>query len=643
LNLKSIKISNILTFQAYDNIDDAPQIDFDKKLNILIGTNASGKSNFLEIINEFFKTILTLNCKFDENVIIRNKDNNQQNPLQDTLSDKKSYHALPSHHQSSSIQQTIKVKLQLEKSDYDNLQFLLENIDDINSLIQEYSRNIPNFVKPELEKLKEIPDIEFTFSGNQEQRAMNLIEDFGDNEENKFIFYYFHFFEFFQNIILIANRFKNKNWDPLNILSALISSYRNYDRIDNEYEINQNEFDKLQPIYNKILQESARRSSEKEPAIFEFVRHKLTYKYNEIEDQYTAKDSIFHGKEPLEVLKENSPVYKQINDSLETHLKLKLEISKIHHTIKYKFNFKRTTNNESVDIFELSSGEKGLIHFIFSIYGFEIKNGIMIIDEPELHLHPQIQSKYLDIIKSVKDVLGIQFIIATHSPIFINSETIHSVYRFYKENGFSQIIKPAITESEKDLIHFLTYTNASKIFFADRVVLVEGDKDYYFFKYYLDEYCKRFNKEKEGIEFLVINGKGEFGKWKSFLNKYQIKTFYIGDFDNLLISSVSNNARNWRQKYGDKLLQSEINIIKNNGTNDYDLMIEEIGQKYSENLFLLHNGSLEDNLQNIIGHKPEFDDVIQFCRNDFQNWITTNDPLINQADYFMRYITMKIS
>jgi len=85
LNLKSLKISNILSFQEYENIDNAPQIDFDQKLNILIGTNASGKSNFLEIINEFFKTILSINCNFNEAVIINNRKDSVQNPLNRTL------------------------------------------------------------------------------------------------------------------------------------------------------------------------------------------------------------------------------------------------------------------------------------------------------------------------------------------------------------------------------------------------------------------------------------------------------------------------------------------------------------------------------------------------------------------------------
>lgn len=642
MNLKSLKISNILTFQEHKNIDNAPQIDFDSKLNILIGTNASGKSNFLEIINTFFKTILTINCNFNESAIINHRKEPTNNSLNETLMKKINNHELLPHHKSSSIQQTIKTEIELESSDYDNLEFLINNIDEINKIMQKYAHDIPTFTSANIDKIKTTTFIEYTFTGNKKQ--MNSVEEF-DNNESKFIFQYFHYFEFFQNIILMGNRFEKKNWKPLNILCGLISSYRSYDKITDEYEIHENKFEKLQPIYNKILLESTKRSSEKEPAIFEFVRHKLTYKLDEIMDQYTAKDSPHHGKEPLEVLKEQFPLYKYIDDLLISHLKLKLEIQKKPRSVKYKFVFKRTIGNESVDLFELSSGEKGLVHFIFSIYGFEIKNGIMIIDEPELHLHPQIQSKYLDIIKSVKDDLKIQFIIATHSPVFVNSETIYSIYRFYKENGFSQIVKPTITEPEKDLIHFLTFTNSSKIFFANKVVLVEGDNDYYFFKYYLEEYCKRLNAQKEGIEFLIIHGKGEFGKWKSFLNKYKIKTFYIGDFDNLLETSVSTKARMWKQKYGNTLLQSKIDTIKNDNINNYNLMIDEIGKKYSENLFLLQNGSLEDNLTNILKltYKPTFDDVIKFCRNNFQGWITTSNPLINQTDYFMRYITMNPS
>jgi predicted ATP-dependent endonuclease of OLD family len=53
----------------------------------------------------------------------------------------------------------------------------------------------------------------------------------------------------------------------------------------------------------------------------------------------------------------------------------------------------------------------------------------MVIDEPELHIHPQMQKKYLTIINRAIEQLGLQFVIATHSPLFVNTDTIRGVQK----------------------------------------------------------------------------------------------------------------------------------------------------------------------------------------------------------------------
>ena len=58
MKINSLQLSNILSFGHYTNISDAPKIEFDKDLNILIGHNGSGKSSVLEAINFVFKKVL---------------------------------------------------------------------------------------------------------------------------------------------------------------------------------------------------------------------------------------------------------------------------------------------------------------------------------------------------------------------------------------------------------------------------------------------------------------------------------------------------------------------------------------------------------------------------------------------------------
>jgi len=640
MKLKSIKISNILSFQHNTNINNCQELTFNTDLNILIGSNAAGKSNFLEIINKIFKSALVQSCQFQEQ-ILQKHEKNPEISLNGTLSKRNVPHNLTKNYSSdANTTKEIKIKLELEDSDFLNLNFIIDNVIDINRLIGIYTTGISGFdntVKEDDISNKKI--LEYTFIDENDAKIFSLNDNF-NNESERFIFFYFNYFEFLQNIILLANRFENKNWPPLKMFSALISSYRNYSNISDRYSVEPLEANKWQQIYNKILEESTRAGSGAEPAIFELVKHRFAYALDKIELEMSQGSlSILENQTSLDILRESDDVFKGIEELLKSHLKLELDIKRLQHSRDYYFSFVDINSKKEIKVFDLSSGQKGLLHFIFSLYGYDMKNGIMVIDEPELHLHPQIQTKYLAIIEEIRSKLGIQFLLATHSPVFVNANTIDAVYRFYKKNGFTEVEKPTITESDNDLIHFLSYTNSSKIFFANKVILVEGYSDEYFFRYYLNNFKKRKHVDISDIEILNMYGKGDSKKWRDFLQKYKITTFFIGDLDNILEDYISIHALQWRRNYGKKLLRQQISQLT---STDYNLMLSEIRERYSDKIFLLSNGSLEDYLEPIIGKRPEFDDVIEFCKNDFDDWFTNhpNDSLANEVDYFLRYITI---
>lgn len=74
--------------------------------------------------------------------------------------------------------------------------------------------------------------------------------------------------------------------------------------------------------------------------------------------------------------------------------------------------------NLKINLNQLSTGEKQIIYNIgFLLKNLQgIKSGIILIDEPELSLHPKLQLKLKDFILEVFKGIDIQFIIATHSP-----------------------------------------------------------------------------------------------------------------------------------------------------------------------------------------------------------------------------------
>lgn len=58
MKIKSLQISNILTFKYVENIANAEKVSFNNNFNILIGQNGAGKSTALEVVNFIFRRVL---------------------------------------------------------------------------------------------------------------------------------------------------------------------------------------------------------------------------------------------------------------------------------------------------------------------------------------------------------------------------------------------------------------------------------------------------------------------------------------------------------------------------------------------------------------------------------------------------------
>jgi len=101
-----------------------------------------------------------------------------------------------------------------------------------------------------------------------------------------------------------------------------------------------------------------------------------------------------------------------------------------------------------IDLDDLSSGEKAVIQLFFPLIEQRIQARIerskgadvdnpetsqpeevcVLMDEPELHLHPNLQGKILDYMRSLTIREHIQFIIATHSPTIVEQANSEELY-----------------------------------------------------------------------------------------------------------------------------------------------------------------------------------------------------------------------
>lgn len=229
--------------------------------------------------------------------------------------------------------------------------------------------------------------------------------------------------------------------------------------------------------------------------------------------------------------------------SSSDYIRLKEFFKKFEYDINLKcispenniYQFYLLKDELEIEIDTVSSGEREIINFIFGLFLEELNDGIVIIDEPELHLHPNWQKKLIQILKEETETKNIQILFVTHSSSFISYNILNNIYRIYKEKGFSKCIRVSdlLQANDNDFrknLSVINATNNEKIFFSNHVILVEGITDEILFK---KIYESEIGKIPDGLEFVSICGKKNLNNFKNVLDKLQIHYFYIGDFDNI--------------------------------------------------------------------------------------------------------------
>lgn len=102
--------------------------------------------------------------------------------------------------------------------------------------------------------------------------------------------------------------------------------------------------------------------------------------------------------------------------------------------------------NRWVDAYRLSSGQLSLLNLIFGISSKIKDDSLILIDEPELSLHPEWQSHIISVIHdSFKKYKCCHFIVATHSPHILsnvvkNNSTIVLIEKSESNNSVNSII-----------------------------------------------------------------------------------------------------------------------------------------------------------------------------------------------------------
>jgi putative ATP-dependent endonuclease of the OLD family len=132
----------------------------------------------------------------------------------------------------------------------------------------------------------------------------------------------------------------------------------------------------------------------------------------------------------------------------------------------------------------------------------------LLIEEPEAHLHPQLQNILFNYLNSLEDI-GLQIFISSHSPTITSKANLDSLIVLQNQNqnvsALSLNNSELDTNNKKYLHKFLDVTK-SQLFFANGVIFVEGISEALLLSTFSKILGGEYQLDKNGIEIVNING-----------------------------------------------------------------------------------------------------------------------------------------
>lgn len=617
MKLKSLQISNIWSFRHFESIEDAPKIVFDKNFNILIGQNGAGKSTVLEVINFVFKRVLFVPYNRNRDLYSQKTtiDPNQKRTILAKMDNVQYYRGfrLERNYDFENQTQNIRIMVELDDIDEANIKLLQDNREKLATVLGQYSNEQMFPSGPHQNEYQ----IDIALDAQLSTYRVNSITDAGS--------IYLMAYNLYKEAIELYNEENREDIiENLSETFALIGSYRNYSVYETSASLSGTTADRqIQQLKSNEYSKSTNTAEFSEPTIFGLVRFRMA---GEIYNLMRTRKDEFESQTAANELS----FVKSINEKLVI-VNLKIEIELIDmSTWRFAFSFRDLRRNRSItDISSLSAGQKAIVHLVFEAYGRgNIKGGLVIIDEPEIHLHYQFQYEYLRVINKLNSEQGSQYILVTHSESLISSETIESVIRVsLDDHNYSRVNQPDVQTPQKWLVKMLDNVRSTHAFFGSKVLLVEGETDRYFFRALISEIEEKLKKGiAQDITVLDIEGKGKVDEWRQLFDSFGLKTYLVADLD---------HAYKFYQVAQPPKINTEA-LAKDFLTN-YPDAIQLIEQEYSKDTFILKEGDLEFYLGI---HQKGLPSLIRFCHSGLRTFF---DNLRDSRTLELRAILAQIT
>lgn len=155
------------------------------------------------------------------------------------------------------------------------------------------------------------------------------------------------------------------------------------------------------------------------------------------------------------------------------------------------------------------------------------KPKMLLVEEPESFLHPPAVRLAREALYKIAELDNWQVMITTHSPIFIDVSKPHTtIIRVEKNDGATKIFsteKAQFSDKERERLQMIRncHPTINEFFFANKVILVEGDTEQVTFS----------QVKEERVTIINCRGKANIPMFEKILNHFGVEYIAVHDLD----------------------------------------------------------------------------------------------------------------
>lgn len=125
------------------------------------------------------------------------------------------------------------------------------------------------------------------------------------------------------------------------------------------------------------------------------------------------------------------------------------------------YSYRTSELNGTLKMSNLSTGIKSFIILKTLLRNGSINdNGVVILDEPEIHLHPEWQLKFAEVIVLIQKEFGVNILLNTHSPYFLNAIEV-----YVKKYGIEKKCKFYLTDDNEGRTNIKDVTDQTELIY----------------------------------------------------------------------------------------------------------------------------------------------------------------------------------